>query len=233
MQLPTEFPNTTEASFVFPGRNVIVSDRKYNEVLTRELGITEQQIYGTRLLSIGEGMSDFVLTCNSREICEAVAIDPIYTLVAQSRNLKAYEKKCREHKIISLQDKARFGDIKKSVTNGAHLPLSSFDSLPFPDQSFDIAVVSNVVDVVDHDQFLADFYNRFDEIERVVKQNGYVCCGKEPRQLDAYPKTQNAFKNLNKKGWNRYVINGGGSQWIYLSRGDIRTHNGFERVTQK
>ncbi|PIV09387.1 hypothetical protein COY89_02560 [Candidatus Roizmanbacteria bacterium CG_4_10_14_0_8_um_filter_36_36] len=74
-------------SFVpLEGTHFIVTSRPYLKVCEL-VGITEADIRNKRLLSIGEGLSDFALVCQESGITKsAFAIDPVYDLIRQSGN---------------------------------------------------------------------------------------------------------------------------------------------------
>lgn len=219
MSLLTELHSSTERSSLFPREHgVIVSNRPYIEVLNDVLGLEESQAKGKDVLSIGEGLSDFVLHLNNHGIARAKAIDPAYALLQSSSSLPDFTKKAFRSGLTVIPDANRYKQIKKAIKTGTHLPFTSYDQLPFANNSFDMIVASMIAAPFDGDRFVSEFYRRFDEIGRVLRADGYFCAGTDSYRTETYPKTREAFRQLQMNGWQGYQKNTGTRSWLYFTR---------------
>ena len=197
---------------------VIVTNRPYLEVLRDVLGLEESQVKGADVLSVGEGLSDFVLHLNSGGIARAKAIDPAYTLLQRSTSLPDFTKKAFRSGLSVVPDVNRYRQIKKAIKIGTHLPFASYDQLPFPNESFDVVATSMVSAPFENDRFISDFYGRLDEIGRILRPDGFFCAGTHSYAMDTYPKTRNAFRQLQDQGWQALQRSNNTRSWLYFTR---------------
>ena len=69
-----------------------------------------------------------------------------------------------------------------------------------------------------NDRFVSDFYGRFNEISRILRPDGYFCAGNHSYGIDTYPKTRNAFRQLQDQGWQALQRSINTRNWLYLTR---------------
>lgn len=219
MSMLTEQHTPPEKTTSFPREHgVIVSNRPYLEVLTDVLGLEESQIKQTDILSLGEGLSDFVLHLNNNGITRAKAIDPAYAVLQRSTSLPDFTKKAFRSGLTVVPDADRYKQIKKAIKTGTHLPFASHDQLPFANESFDIIVASMITAPFGGDNFMSEFYRRFDEIGRVLRTDGYFCAGNHTYRSETFPNTREAFRKLQSQGWQALQRSNNTRSWLYFTR---------------
>ncbi len=197
--------------------SVLVSNRPYEEVLNTA-GLEEQHLHGKRVLSVGEGLSDFVLHLNRHKLCRAIGIDPVYGALRGSTTFDDFAKKAMRLGLMVVPDPERFKRIKKAIKTGTHLSFTSYDPLPFPDENFDVIVASMVCAPFNNDVFTSQFYENFGQMSRILKPNGYFCAGKSEYAKEHYPKTRHAFRQLEKHGWISFRRVMENKRWLYFAK---------------
>lgn len=157
---------------------ILLTGRNYPEVMSN-LGLDEKDLKGKKVLSVGEGLSDFILTTNEQHICDGKAIDPVYRLISMSKNTTALEKLCQRNNIffLSPENIIRMHSIK-TVIGKTHFPFSSFDHVSFfRNGEFDLIVFSVVCATDDDGELQAKIVENLDEILRVLNPNGVINFG--------------------------------------------------------
>ncbi len=232
MSILTEKHTSPEKTAAFSREHgVIVSNRPYLEVLTDVLGLEESQVKQRDVLSLGEGLSDFVLHLNNDGIARAKAIDPAYALVQNSSSLADFSKKAYRSGLTVVPDANRYKQIKKAIKADTHLPFASHDELPFANESFDIIVASMIAAPFNGDRFVSDFYGRFGEIGRVLRSDGYFCAGTHTYRPETYPKTREAFRHLQNQGWQALLKSNNTRSWLYFTRAPQENIRSMQEAT--
>ncbi len=100
--------------------------------------------------------------------------------------LHSLELQKRDFKVYSIDiDKQRIEFLKKE-TNGLNLSVGNLTKLPFPKESFDIIICSDVIEHIKGDK------KAFSELARVLKKGGMLCL------------TTPSVSEQNSKNWKRY-----------------------------
>lgn len=153
-----------------------VTPRSY-ELVAKSLGLDMENLKsGTKILSIGEGRSDFASVINKKfeeKNITAVALDPIYSIA----NPKLSEEKFVDSiKSSGLSVKVGMPEHLASNTSFANLQDSyknrldvagTIYQLPFAAESFDLIVLPSVFEYVDLNKAMP-------ELLHVLKKNGEV-----------------------------------------------------------
>ena len=178
----SEKTNRPAVSVTPPGIDYVISNRSH-EFVYKSLRLSEENFFPqSRVLSIGEGLSDFSSKLHEKGI-DVVAIDPLYAI---GKNLfgKSIDETCE---IVSrwYQGKVVFRDYRHEETISGipkePLVAGSVYSLPFPDKSFTHLFGHRIFEHLDLSRALP-------EMIRVLKDDGEIRLGGV--QLSAFPKDE-------------------------------------------
>lgn len=154
-----------------PETELIVSNREYEEV-SSELRLSQDYFLpGSKVLSVGEGLSNFASTLSERGV-DIIAVDPIYSL-----GNEIFEKSTSDTERVITQKyrrKVRFKDYryKGLASNRPKEPLvaGSVYELPFSDDSFTNVLGYRIFEHIDLSIALP-------EMARVLKKTGEIRLG--------------------------------------------------------
>ncbi|MCL5784611.1 MAG: methyltransferase domain-containing protein [Patescibacteria group bacterium] len=149
-------------------RSVKVSPREY-EIVEKKLHIPRSYFVShARVLSVGEGLSDYSKKLGRKYKVDAIALDPIYELGKRILNkdpkkvAKILQKEYGEAvEYIGLQqnfDKVPLPEKKRMIAGSTY-------NLPFSDAAFDLVVTNRMVEHIDLSKALP-------ELVRVLKPSG-------------------------------------------------------------
>lgn len=166
-------------------KQIVVRDRKYEDVLNDLRTGREPFKPGQKILSVGEGLSDFGRKLAAETKASVVSIDPIYQLgrkVLQDRAGKAAKeiRKWFGGKVAF----SRVGDIGVTDGDRTRVPLpdrkaivaASVYELPFENEHFDQVLSFSLLEHV-------DFSRALPEMTRVLKDRGEIRMGGTHFQL--------------------------------------------------
>lgn len=168
----------------------IVACRDYESVLNGLKIPDDYFVEGEKVLSVGEGFSNFSKKLHEEKSVDSIAIDPIYEIHGKTiKNEDGTEekinifqsdpKKIAESLYKFYGHSVRFDDIRGEGTfefpNGEEIPLldpersiaASVYKLPFPDNHFDKIVSYRVFEHI-------DFSKALPELLRVIKEGGEI-----------------------------------------------------------
>lgn len=151
-------------------RPVVLSSREYKTVV-KELRLPADYFSrGMKVLSVGEGLSDFARELHRKTRLDVIALDPIYALgrrvleedpgkVAKILR-EAYGREVELAQFQEESDKIPLPDRKRIVTGSVY-------ELPFPDKSFDRVIGSRIGEHIDVNRAIP-------ELVRVLKPEGGI-----------------------------------------------------------
>lgn len=156
---------------------VAVTARRYEEVLFG-LGIPDHYFFpDMRILSVGEGLSDFADRLSKEKGVKVIAIDPIYSLGQQLLQSEPKEvRRILEGAYSMRVNLQTFGADTLPVLNPSRIISSSVYDLPFSDNMFDLVVSHHVLEHI-------DLALAAPEMVRVTKPNGEIRLGKPVIQV--------------------------------------------------
>jgi len=158
-----------------------VTGRSKEEVM-RLQGLTDADLAGKSVLSVGEGFSSFIVGCNHDQLCDAWAVDPIYQLIGEDTKYHDFCGWLNEAGYGSGFDEKDFNEIKESVLQGRHLVGSTSDLSMFAENSIDVMVLNRVVSVGFSQNETSNIYKKLfaegmEEMLRVIKPGGQIRFG--------------------------------------------------------
>lgn len=185
-----------------------VTSRSKEEVM-RLQGLTDADLAGKSVLSVGEGFSSFIVGCNHDQLCDAWAVDPIYQLIGEDTKYHDFCGWLNEVGYGSGFDEKDFNEIKESVLQGRHLVGSTSDLSMFAEKSIDLMVCNRVASVGANQEETSNFYiniitNDLTEMIRVLKPDGQIRFG--DIGIEHRPRVADALKAISEKLGTKYYL---------------------------
>ena len=162
-----------EPSKEYGSETISVTARPYRTIL-EATGLSEKEFVDKIILSVGNGLSDFVnkiniLSKDQHINAHAIAVDPVYEYLGNNFDEFQDSLEKRGLGITGNMDEAAYDSFKETL-NPNSLIAGDGTQLPIENASCDIVVISHIIDYVSQEVRK----NMLNELLRVIKEDGEI-----------------------------------------------------------